>query len=498
MAGAAWGKLDSDFNAFVAGGWVRRNADWPGATMATGGGALFFVASAGRSSQRVRAKSHEPELRPTMSTPPSLPPPTGNVMQVLREREMLADCSNEEFEKHALENATTVYAGFDPTANSLHIGNLVVVMGLKRFQMAGHRPIAVVGGGTGLIGDPSGKREDRKMMTREMVRDNVRAMRLQLERFLDFSGPTAAIMEDNADWLVPISFIDFLRDTGRHFRLGDMLGKDSVRSRLESEAGLSFTEFCYMLLQAHDFRHLFEQHRCTVQCGGSDQWGNITAGIELIRRTIGAQAYGVTFPLLTTASGQKFGKSEAGAVYLDPARTSPYEFFQYWIRTDDRDAERFLKIFTLLSLEEIAGVMAQHRSAPEKRLAQRRLAMEVTTTVHGADEARKASEASAALFAEKLSDLSDEKLRELFPQVPSVAMSRADLERGIPVAELLVKANLAASKGEARRLIDGGGAYLNNVKIESPAMVVTREHLASESSMVLRAGKKSYAIARFE
>lgn len=422
-----------------------------------------------------------------------------DIYQTLADRGFLFDCTDAaEFRKLTNAQSVGVYNGFDPTADSLHIGHLLPILGLKHFQLAGHKPIALVGGATGMIGDPSGKSAERNLLTLDQVRHNVECLRSIFARFLDFDGPAAARVRNNYDWLGSFGFLDFLRDVGKHFRLGDMLGKDSVKSRLNSEAGISYTEFSYMLLQAYDFKHLLEHDDCPVQSGGQDQWGNITAGTELIRRTLGKPAFGITFPLLTTSSGAKFGKTEGGAVWLDADKTPVFDFYQFWVRTEDRDVERLLKLFTLLPLDEIADIAAQHAAAPEKRTGQKRLALEVTALVHGADEARKAQDAAAALYDTALTNLSDAKLRELFPEVPSVTMARADLEAGAPIADVLVKAGLAASKKEAGRLLEQGGLYLNNQPWPAERRTLTLDHLASESMLVLRAGKKRFCLVRVE
>jgi tyrosyl-tRNA synthetase len=417
------------------------------------------------------------------------------IVDILESRGFLNDCTDAQgLRERAAKETLSVYCGFDPTAESLHIGNMVAIMGLKHFQLAGHRPIVLMGGATGMIGDPSGKSAERNLQTDDQVRANLAAQRPQFGRFLRFDGPNAAKIVNNFDWFQSISFIDFLRDTGKSFRIGEMLGKESVRARLNSEAGISYTEFSYMLLQAHDFKHLFQAEGCRVQCGGADQWGNITAGMELIRKTLGEQAYGITFPLLTTATGQKLGKTEKGAVWLDAGRTSPYEFYQYWVRCEDADVERFLKMFTLLDLDRIAEIVAAHKQAPESRSGQKHLAWEVTRMVHGEAEAEKAKAASEALYGGGLQNLTDQDLRQLFPDVPSVTVVLP--EEGAPVADVLVEAGLAPSKKEARKLLQQGGLYLNNVQVEAERRVFTRADLASDTMMVLRAGKKRYCLVR--
>ena len=379
----------------------------------------------------------------------------------------------------------TAYVGFDPTADSLHVGSLVPVMGLAWLQRHGHTPIALVGGGTGMVGDPSGKREERPVMTLEQIDRNARSLARQLRPFLSFEGANAARMRNNADWLRGIPLMEFLRDTGKHFTLSYMLQKESVRSRME--VGITYTEFSYMLIQAYDFWHLYRTEQCEVQMGGSDQWGNITAGIELIGRREGAQAHGLVSPLMTTASGGKFGKSEGGNVWLDPERTSPYQFYQFWVNTDDRDVERYLKLFTFLRLDQIASAMAGHGKDPGNRTAQRLLAREVTATVHGVEAAEQAVRASEALFSGQL-DL------ETLPDMPTRAVARDEvLER--PILEALLASGLASSKADARRGIEGRGFYLNGQAIERVDAMLRPDDLhgpAEEPFVILRKGKKNY------
>jgi tyrosyl-tRNA synthetase len=379
----------------------------------------------------------------------------------------------------------TAYVGFDPTADSLHVGSLVPVMGLAWLQRFGHTPIALVGGGTGMVGDPSGKREERPVMTLEQIDRNARAIGRQLGRFLSFEGANAARLRNNADWLRGIPLMDFLRDTGRHFTLGYMLQKESVRSRLE--VGITYTEFSYMLIQAYDFWHLFRTEHCEVQMGGSDQWGNITAGIELIGRREGVAAHGLVFPLITTAGGAKFGKSESGNVWLDPARTSPYQFYQFWVNTDDRDVARYLKLFTFLRLDQIDAALAEHGRDPGRRIAQRLLAREVTAALHGLEAAEQAVRASEALFGGAL-DL------DALPEMPTRAVARAEvMER--PILEALLASGLASSKADARRGIEGRGFYLNGQPIERVDATLGPGDLhgpAEQPFVILRKGKKNY------
>lgn len=392
----------------------------------------------------------------------------------------------------------TLYAGFDPTADSLHVGSLVPILGLAHFQRAGHRPIALVGGGTGLIGDPSFKAAERSLLTREQVEINAAGIRGQLERFLNFEGPNAAIMCNNIDWLENLSFIGFLRDVGKHFSVNAMLAKDSVRQRLEDrEHGISFTEFTYSLLQAYDFLHLNQDHDCRLQIGGSDQWGNIVAGIDLTRRIRGAETYGLTLPLVTRADGSKFGKSESGNVWLDPARTSPYQFYQFWLNQTDADTPKYLRYFTFLDRETIAGYEQQIAEAPHKRAAQQRLAEEITRMIHGETALEGAQRASRAMFGGTLAGLDEATLTDIFRDVPSTTLDRARLSGGWPVLDLLVEAGVFPSKGDARRMVKNGGLYLNNERVESDTMTVDEAALLAGTTAVIRKGKKNYHLLRF-
>ncbi|HQW65600.1 MAG TPA: tyrosine--tRNA ligase [Gemmatimonadales bacterium] len=386
----------------------------------------------------------------------------------------------------------SAYVGFDPTADSLHVGNLVPVMALAWLQRLGGRPVVLVGGGTGLVGDPSGKRSERPMLSEEQAASNAAAIRSQLSQFLTFGeGPSDARMCNNADWLRPLGLLEFLRDAGKHFTISYMLQKDTVKSRLET--GISFTEFTYMLVQAYDFAHLARREGCELQMGGSDQWGNITAGIELGARRDGQKLHGLTLPLLTTASGAKFGKSEAGNVWLDPAKTSPYAFHQFWLQVEDADVERLLRFFTFLSLDDIAEVIARHLPDPGKRIAQRRLADDVTARIHGADSVARVTSAAAILFGGgDLVEADAETLAMVTEAVPRVAVAREALEAGLPVVDALVQCGLAASKGEARRGLDGGGFSVNGV-VADAARVVTGADLLAGGVVLLRKGKRSWA-----
>ncbi|MSP62669.1 MAG: tyrosine--tRNA ligase [Myxococcales bacterium] len=392
----------------------------------------------------------------------------------------------------------TVYSGFDPTAPSLHVGSLMPIVCLMRLQRAGHRPIAVVGGATGRIGDPSGRSEERKLLGDDDLAQNLAGIRAQLGRFLDFGagGARDALAVDNYDWFQGLGFVEFLRRIGKHFSVNMMLAKESVRARLEDrDHGISYTEFSYMLMQAYDFLWLHEHHGCTLQIGGNDQWGNITAGIELIRRVRQQPAYGFTHPLITTADGKKFGKSEGGNIWLDAERTSPYQMFQYFLNADDRDAGRLLKFFTFLPVTEIDDLVRSSSLAPEKRAAQRVLAREVTRLVHGQEAAARAEEGAAALFGGGgggLEDLLDQ------PGIPRTARSRTQLTDGVPLLDLLRDSHLAKSLGEARRDISGGGIYLNEERVTDSSRTVTVADLKKDAFVLLRKGKKNYHIVRFE
>ncbi len=388
----------------------------------------------------------------------------------------------------------TAYVGFDPTAPSLHVGSLLPIMGLVHLQRHGHRPIAVVGGATGMIGDPSGKSKERVLLDRETLEENLQGIKSQLEKFLSFTGENPAIIVNNYDWTHNLSVIDFLRDIGKHFSVGYMLAKESVKRRLEGE-GISYTEFSYMLLQAYDFLHLYDHYNCTLQMGGSDQWGNITAGIDLIRKVRGGKAHGIVFPLLTTASGTKFGKTEEGTVWLDSSLTSPYKFYQFWLNTDDRDVGRYLRFFTLLSKEEIEALEEELRQRPEKRLPHRRLAEEVTRMVHGEEGLQRAKRASMVLFGGSLEGVSADELEEIMAHVPSWKAPGEEI-LSLSVTELATRSGLTSSKGEAKRLIASGGLYLNNERVDSPAQKVEEKDLIDGRLLVLRKGKRNYLLIK--
>jgi tyrosyl-tRNA synthetase len=390
------------------------------------------------------------------------------------------------------------YCGFDPTASSLHVGNLVPVMGLVHLQRSGHRPIFLAGGGTGMIGDPSGKPSERPLLSMDEIAANTRAIAKQLDRFVDTSGANAAIVDNNAKWLAKLELIPFLRDVGKHFTVNIMMQKDSVKSRMES--GVSYTEFSYMLLQAYDYQQLHDMHDCTLQVGGSDQWGNITAGIELIRRTRGTEAHALTFPLLTSASGAKFGKSEAGAVWLDPERTSPYAFYQYWVNVDDRDVVQMLKTFTLFAQDRIEELDRATAESPEKREAQRALAREVTERVHGGKALAAAEEVSQLLFAKgDPRSLSEEALSQLEKEIPTFYIEKAEPRDVLTVLEqtFSTKDALFKSKGEVKRAIEQGGLYLNGERVTENRPIPSSELLPGRR-LLFRKGARSYALVRFK
>jgi tyrosyl-tRNA synthetase len=391
----------------------------------------------------------------------------------------------------------TGYIGFDPTAASLHVGSLLVIMALARMQRLGHSPIGIVGGGTGLIGDPSGKSAERTLMTTEQVEANVDAIRTQLSRFLDFENTSnPARLVNNAEWLTKMSAVELLRDVGKYFTVNYMLAKESVKRRIESEDGISFTEFSYLLLQSYDFVMLYDRFGCTLQMGGSDQWGNITAGVDLVRKLRGAKAHGIVLPLVTTASGTKFGKTEGGTVWLDPALTKPFEFYQFWVKTDDRDVVRYLKSFTFLPQDRIGELEETTTRAPEKREAQRELAHEVTRLVHGDAAVREAEAATEKLFGGDVSTMSVNELLQVFPNVPS--SDAAYVAEGWPVVELLSSSGVTASKSEAVRLIRGGGIYINNRRVTDEKERVRPEHAIEGQLFVVRKGKRENFLIRIQ
>lgn len=423
-----------------------------------------------------------------------------DLLEDLRWRGLISQTTDEKGLADLLSSGPqTVYIGFDPTADSLHVGSMMQLMMLRRFQKAGHHPIALVGGATGMIGDPSGKSEERNLLTTEQLDKNVAGVANQMRSFLDFEGPTAAKLLNNFDWMQGFSYLNFLRDIGKNFPIGLMLGKESVRSRLESEAGLSYTEFSYMLLQAYDFVHLARQHGCKIQAGGSDQWGNITAGIDLGRRMLGTQLFGLTAPLLTTTDGRKMGKTVQGAVWLSSERTSPYAFYQYWINVADDDVLRCIRYLTDIDREEYVHIEAELAMNAGAKAAQKRLAQSLTELVHGDGGLARALKATEILFGGEIDALDDGQLSEIFADVPSCELSRTELDGdGLSVIDALTKSGLTNSNGDARRTIKEGGAYVNNRRVTEIDQKLTSGDLASETMMVLRRGKKKYALLRFE
>jgi len=423
-----------------------------------------------------------------------------NFVEELKWRGMLHDMmpgTEEQLQKEL----TAAYVGIDPTADSLHIGHLVGVMMLKHLQTAGHQPIALIGGATGMIGDPSGKSQERNLLDEATLRHNQECIKAQLAKFLDFESDVenVALLVNNYDWMKEFSFLDFIRDVGKRITVNYMMAKDSVKKRLgeESKSGMSFTEFTYQLVQGYDFYHLYKNNNCRLQMGGSDQWGNITTGTELIRRMDGGEAFALTCPLITKADGTKFGKTESGNVWLDPERTSPYAFFQFWLNTSDEDAERYIKIFTLLPKEEIETLVAEHKEAPHARALQKKLAEEVTTMVHSRDEYEMAVEASQILFgkgtAEQLRKLNESTFLAVFEGVPQFKISKEELTAGINVIDLLAeKTEVFPSKGELRRTIQGNGLSINKEKISDPDLAVNNDFLIDEKYILAQKGKKNY------
>lgn len=420
-----------------------------------------------------------------------------NLYEEFQWRGMLYDAT-EGMQEVLAKQHITGYIGFDPTAASLHVGSLLPIMGLVRMQRHGHTPIALAGGGTGLIGDPSGKTTERQLLTREKLAENLEGIRGQLAHFLDFESRTnPALLLNNADWLTTINLVDFLRDIGKHFTVNYMLAKESVKQRYERGDGISFTEFSYMLLQSYDFLMLHDKHKCILQMGGSDQWGNIVAGTELIRKLRGEKGYGLVFPLVTTSAGVKFGKTEAGAVWLDPNLTSPFRFYQFWLNTDDRDVARYLKFFTLLEQPEIADLEASLETAPEKREAHRRLGEEVTRMVHGEAQLQRALQATRVLFGGEIAGLSASDVLDIFADVPSHDMPRSAFEGdGLALTDAVVTCGIAPSKGAARRLIESGGIYVNNRRVTDTRTALNLAELIEGQYLVLRKGAKDYHLAR--
>jgi tyrosyl-tRNA synthetase len=420
-----------------------------------------------------------------------------NLFAELKWRELVYDATEGLAELLAAERLTA-YIGFDPTASSLHVGSLLQVMSLARLQRCGHSPIAIVGGGTGMIGDPSGKSQERVLLSPDQIDRNLEGIREQLTHFLDFDGvANPARIVNNADWLGPVGLLAFLRDAGKHFTVNYMLQKESVNRRLESEDGISFTEFSYLLLQAYDFLQVFDRYGCTLQMGGSDQWGNITAGIDLIRKLRGKRAHGLVVPLVMTASGVKFGKTESGTVWLDAARTSPFKFYQYWLNADDRDVITYLKYFTFLERAEIDALGAATAASPEQREAQRVLARDVTTRVHGSDQTLRAEHASTVLFGEDIATLDADEVLAVFDDVPATELA-ADLftSDGMGIVDLVARVQLTASKGEARRLVQSGGVYVNNRRVSDPQTRLTKADAIEGRLFVVRKGQRQNHLVR--
>ena len=421
-----------------------------------------------------------------------------NTYDELEWRGLVADCTDApELKKRLDAGPIVLYAGFDPTADSLHVGSLVPLLALRRFQLQGHHPIAVAGGATGLIGDPSGRATERQLLTKEALDANIAGIKEQLRRLLDFQcAVNPARLVDNADWTAPVGFLDFLRDTGKYFSVNQMMAKESVRARMEDrESGISYTEFSYMLLQAFDFFHLFQARQCELQIGGSDQWGNITAGMELTRKKAGGRVFGLTLPLILNSDGTKFGKSAAGAVWLDARKTSVYRFYQFWIRTDDRDAVRYLKYFTFLDREEIENLAAQHQSAPENRAAHKALAAAMTDLIHGPAARAEAIRASEILFGGGLEGIAENTFNEIVGEVPTRELDHSKLEGdGTPLPEIMAASGLCPSKGQARKDIEGGGVYVNNIREPSAQRHLTAADLLFGKHLLLRKGKRNYAV----
>ena len=421
-----------------------------------------------------------------------------NIYEELEWRGLVADCTDKpDLVKRLGAPPITLYAGFDPTADSLHVGSLVPLLALRRFQLLGHQPIAVAGGATGSIGDPSGKTAERQLLTKDVLDANIASVKEQLRKLLDFDAKTnPARLLDNASWTAPVSYLEFLRDIGKHFSVNVMVAKESVRARMEDrEAGISYTEFSYMLLQAFDFYHLRKEFNCELQIGGSDQWGNITAGIDLCRKKLNAHAFGLTLPLILNADGSKFGKTVAGAVWLDPQRTSVYRFYQFWIRVDDRLVVQYLKFFTFLTREEIEALEKQHLANPGARDAHKALARAMTDLIHGPSATAEAIRASEILFGGGLEGISETTFNDIAGEVPTKEIEKSKLDGvGSPLLELLVHSGLCPSKGQARKDVEGGGVYLNNNREANFQRTVATGDLLFGKYLLLRKGKRNYVV----
>jgi tyrosyl-tRNA synthetase len=423
------------------------------------------------------------------------------IIEELKWRGLLADCTDSEaLAKRLASGPATVYCGFDPTGDSLHVGHLIGQLTLRRFQLHGHHPIALAGGATGMIGDPSGKSAERNLLSREKLDENLASISGQLSRLLDFdSKVNPARMVNNASWTAGVTYLDFLRDVGKYFSINMMIAKDSVRSRMEGDNGISYTEFSYMLLQAFDFYHLKSAHDCELQIGGSDQWGNITAGTDLIRKKLGVPAWGLTFPLITKADGTKFGKTEDGAVWLDPQKTSPYKFYQFFVNTENAMVAPYLRKFTLLSPADIEALEAKHAANPGPREAHKALAREVTTIVHGKSACDDAVKASEIMFGGGLDGITEALFGDVAGEIPTKALEKAKLEgAGTSLVDLLVHSGLSPSRGQARKDVEGGGIYMNNVRVAEAARSVATGDLLFGQYLLLRKGKRSYLLLRAE
>ena len=420
-----------------------------------------------------------------------------SILEELNWRGLIADCTDVVELTKRISAPITLYSGFDPTADSLHVGHLVPLLALRRFQLLGHHPIALAGGSTGSIGDPSWKTQERQLLTKEILGHNIASVKGQLAKFLDFdTKQNPARLVDNASWTTGISFLDFLRDIGKYFSVNQMVAKESIRARMEDrETGISYTEFSYILLQAFDFTILAHNQNCELQIGGSDQWGNITAGIDLCRKKLGKQVYGLTLPLITNADGMKFGKTEAGAIWLDPKKTSVYKFYQFWINTDDRDVIRYLKYFTFLSREKIESLEEKHKENPEARISHKKLAAEMTFLIHGSEAMQSCQMASEILFGGSIDLAKEDYFIVILGEVPTKEVEKNKLNgTGFPLVELLVHSGLCSSKGQARKDIEGGGVNINNVREASAARAVTSNDLLFGKHILLRKGKKNYVV----
>ncbi len=417
----------------------------------------------------------------------------------LQQRGFIDKITHDDLAEKINNGGLTFYVGFDPTADSLHVGQFAVFNLMRILQKGGHSPIGLMGGGTGMIGDPGGKSKERNLLSQEQIEKNISGIKNQLSRFLDFEEGNKAKIVNNYDWLSKIHLIDFLRDIGKHFSVNSLIVRDSVKSRLERDGeGISYTEFSYVLLQSYDFYKLSIEDDCNLQIGGSDQWGNIVSGIDLARRLENKQLYGMTMPLITKADGNKFGKSETGTVWLSPEKTSPYEFYQFFLRQADEDVIRFLKVFTQVSLEEIAELEETVKNEPHKRTAQKRLAMEATAIAHGQETVEKVIKASRVLFGEKIENLDDQIISEIFKDVPSIKIEKSRINSGLGLIDALVETGACKSKGQARKLIQAGGAYVNNVSQKDIDYTLTDNDMASPSFLILRTGKKNYRLINLD